>query len=455
MSLTLIIWLALFGLFLVLIFVRPAWGVALYMLSFFACPPLWWWGKGSSIASIRWNFYGGIGLLVAVILSRLLRGSKFDTNKWSRRILWASLGILVNATIVHIIFARNMEVSSSAYFLLAKFVLLFWMIALTIKDKKDFNIVIMSMVMGAAYIGYEATVNDRGRLRADRLEGIGAPGANGANQCASLMVTMLPLVGTIFISGSRKQRLLMLPIAPMIINVILLCNSRGAFLAAIAGGMVFVLVAPSRVRKQAMYVFGLGIIATWFMLNDPRILERFSTVLASEEERDSSAAGRLDYWKAGIRMISDYPMGAGGDGFKRVHGPKYIQEVSGAEFGARSVHNGYINEACEWGIQGIILRLSFVGSALWIFISVSRRCSRNGETSHAMIGCTFAASMTGFLVTSMFGDYMDAEWGYWMVALAIGYLKVFSQPESSNVAYISDSMERLRHTQYQNQLIQL
>lgn len=39
-SITLLTFLGLFVLFFVLGLVRPVWGVALYMLSFFACPPV-------------------------------------------------------------------------------------------------------------------------------------------------------------------------------------------------------------------------------------------------------------------------------------------------------------------------------------------------------------------------------------------------------------------------------
>ncbi len=124
------------------------------------------------------------------------------------------------------------------------------------------------------------------------------------------------------------------------------------------------------------------------LMNDQRIVERFWTIFVGEgEERDHSAAGRLDYWKAGLRMIADHPLGGGGHGFSRAYGMPYIREVSGAEFAARSVHNGYINEVCEWGIQGGILRLAFLYTSMALMFETSRRCSRRGEVDTGPHGC--------------------------------------------------------------------
>ena len=67
MSLTVSVWLALFVILVLLSLRRPAWGVGLYMMTFFACPAYWWWG--SAIEGYRWNLYGGIVLLAAILFS--------------------------------------------------------------------------------------------------------------------------------------------------------------------------------------------------------------------------------------------------------------------------------------------------------------------------------------------------------------------------------------------------
>ena len=426
MSLTLLVWLSLFAILAVLAFIRPAWGVSLYMLTVFLCPPFWWWGD--PIAPYRWNWYSGWILLAAVIASRLTSSTQPESldPQQSRRIRWLAIAIVINATIVHIVLADSWEVSGPVYTYLLKFILLFFLISASVRNETDYRIILLSILLGAAYIGYEVTVNDRGRIQGTRLEGVGMPNAATANGLASLMVTVLPLTGTFFLVGRKWEKALMLPTAPFIVNVLLLCNSRGAFLASLTTAVAFLISAPPGVRRKAFKVVALGCVVVWMLLGDARIVERFWTTFADPEQRDSSAADRLDYWKAGLRMVGDYPLGAGGDGFHTTHGPKYIAQISGAKFEQRSIHNGYINEACDWGIQGFLLKMGFIGVAASLLWRSSRQCIRRGDDVGALYGSGMFAGLVGFLITCFFGDFLDNEWAYWMVALAVVYARLYA-----------------------------
>jgi len=428
MSLTLLIWLVLFAGLAFLAFKRPAYGVAVYMLTVFACPPFWWWGD--PIETYRWNFYCGWILLAAVVISRMIGSQRLGQNDppESRRLRWLAVFMVLNATLVHVALADSWAISSEVYTYLLKFTLLFFLIAASVKDKTDYRIVLWSLLLGAAYIGYEVTVNDRGHIQGTRLEGVGMPNASTANALASLMVTLLPLCGSFFLVGKRWEKVMCLIAAPFIVNVLLLCNSRGAFLASIATAVVFLAAAPPGVRRKALKVVALGAVAVWLLLGDERIVERFATTFADAEERDSSAAGRLEYWKAGLEMITDYPAGAGGDGFHDVHGPKYIARISGQTFEARSVHNGYINTACDWGLQGLLLKMAFMGTATLLLWRTARYCNATGDEFGALMSCGLLAGMIGFLITSLFGDYLDNEWAFWMPACAVAHARLFYLP---------------------------
>ena len=228
-----------------------------------------------------------------------------------------------------------------------------------ITSSKNLKLVSLGLILAASYIGYEVTINDRGSVSDNRLEGIGAPGASSANQLSSLMVTILPIAGSLFMISNKLIKIAMAIATPFILNVIILCNSRGAFLAMIFSGIVYLILSPSQIRKQTFVLLTLGLIATFMLLGDDRIIQRFMTTFASDEERDTSADHRLVFWQAGINVIKDYPLGTGGYGFKRVHAREYIAQ-EGIFVKARSVHNGFINEACEWGVQGLLLKLLFL-----------------------------------------------------------------------------------------------
>lgn len=429
MSAPLLLWLALFGILSVLAFIRPAYGVALYMLSFFACPMYWWWGK-QEIGGYRWNFYGGLILLAAVLLSKLTRPNVARYASESPKvklICWLAIAILANATFVHFIIAPNRVVSAMSYDLLVKFIVLFFMLIAATRSVLDFRIVLLSILLGAGYIGYETTINHRGKMHKNRLEGIGAPGAGSANDLANLMVTVMPLAGVFLFSHRKWEKLLMLPIGGFLINVVLQCNSRGGFLASIVAGGSFFVTVPKKERQKAFVILLLGGFGAYLLMGDARIVERFLTIFKGAEERDESAASRLEFWKAGFRMIADHPLGAGGKGFDRVYGPKYIQEVTGAEFEAKSVHNGYINEACEWGIQGGLLRVAFLIATMSLMLETSRRCSRNGDAFGSLVGAALISGTVGYMFSSLFGAFMDAEWGYWMPALAVAYGRFYAE----------------------------
>lgn len=424
MSLTALLWIGLFVAGTIMALRRPVWGVVVYMLTFFAGPAFWWWGK--PLAGYRWNLYGGIILLIAVAIRRLTGPeTSFSITPGVRRVCWIAACGLVNATFVHFVLAESQSVSEEGYTKLIKFVLLFFMIILAIETPGDLRIALLALVLGAGYIGYEATINERGRIVGGRLEGVGAPDASQSNELASLLVTILPLAAVFAWAGKLWHRPVAFAAAPLALNTVILCNSRGGFLAAITSGVAFVAAAPGRARRQTLVLVGLGAVATWLLLGDAYILERFQTTFAPAEVRDQSAEGRLTYWKAGLRMIGDHPLGAGGSGFSRVHGPSYIREVSGEEFESRSVHNGYINEACEWGIQGLALRLLLFLKTLALLLRTTRiTMSEDDWGFEQMVGSALAAGMTGFLVSALFGDFLDNEWGYWCAALAAAHARL-------------------------------
>src|SRR5690606_31163150 len=176
------------------------------------------------------------------------------------------------------------------------------------------------------------------------------------------------------------------------------------FLALIGLAIVFLLAAPKHIRPQVYKIFALGLFAGWLLLGDPRIVERFLTTFSSADERDSSATSRLDYWKAGLMMIADHPFGAGGDGFKDVYGERYITRVTGVRE-ARSVHQGYINEACEWGLQGLAIRLAIIGGGLLLAWRTSRLAITKGSWFVAGVSLSVIAGLVGLLIQSLFGTF--------------------------------------------------
>jgi putative inorganic carbon (hco3(-)) transporter len=188
--------------------------------------------------------------------------------------------------------------------------------------------------------------------------------------------------------------------------------------------LLFLLLARGPTRKKAIRVLALGAVALYLLLGDPKILDRFVTTFSGSEERDNSAASRLQYWQAGLAMLNDFPLGAGGGAFKYVYGGVYIKEVTGIDE-ERSLHNGYLTEATDWGVQGILLKLILIAVALAAAHRTASRCRREGRSEDALIGICVIVSAAGLLVTCIFGSFLNNEWFFWVMALLIRYGELY------------------------------
>ena len=49
-------------------------------------------------------------------------------------------------------------------------------------------------------------------------------------------------------------------------------------------------------------------------------------------------------------------------------------------------------------------------------------------TNAALFGCGIAASLTAFMGTCLFGDRLDAEWGFWTIALIVAHARLYGMP---------------------------
>lgn len=430
MSATAVAWAGIAAILVLWSLKRPVWAVALYLMTFFAAPHLWWWGR--DLPSLRYALIAGLLLLLSLAFQSL-KGPHESSFPWGPTHR-AAIAIAFNATVVHFVVSSSPSVSLNNYVELLKYVLLFFLMCHAVRTRDDLRILIMAVAIGAAYIGYEATINERGSFIGSRLEGIGAPAADTSNSLASVMLLALPLAGSLLVGGKRRHWLTAILASPLILNVVLLCNSRGAFLGLIGAGATVLVLSRGATRKQAFKALALGGLTLFLLMGDPKILERFSTTFVGSENRDASATARLDVWQAGLLMLRDYPLGDGGGSFKFVHGYRYLREVTGGDAIERSLHNGYLTEATEWGVQGLILRLLFIGAACLHAYRTSVWCRTQGQASDALLGICYIAALVGFLIATVFGSFFSNEWSFWIVAILIRYGDLYRAPSPALAA---------------------
>jgi putative inorganic carbon (HCO3(-)) transporter len=407
-----VVWIVLYIAGAILAFVHPVNGLYAYFLDYYAHPPLRWWGK--ALPDLRWSLSISIVTLLAFFIKRYklseMKIKNYPQTKWL-------FLIVINSTIVTYFFSVAPERSWEYTFDLAKLNVLYFLVLQIVRTKEHFRYLILIQIIGVFLWGLEAF--DNPKRVAGRLYSIGGPDSLNDNHAASQLLAILPFIGVVFLYGKRWEKVLCAVAAPFVLNVFILCNSRGAFIGLLVTGAAALLFAKGALRWKtllAMLIAG----GVFYNLMDPQFIERQQTIQSPE---DQAATDRLESWKAALRLIADHPLGTGGGGFSALS-PLYIPEIVEAHEGeTRNVHSTYLQAGSEWGIPGLFL---FVAALLSTLLEL-HRLRRSPPTTpeeqrmHAE-SLAIELGLIGVMMTGIFTSRLYAEALYWLPALA-GALK--------------------------------
>jgi putative inorganic carbon (HCO3(-)) transporter len=133
-------------------------------------------------------------------------------------------------------------------------------------------------------------------------------------------------------------------------------ESRGSFLALVAGLFVWFLFHQYRIRMLTVIFFTLAIGLTVIPLPD-NFTDRIQSVFVDTEELDSSAASRPHFWNTALAIAKDYPIGTGPGCYPYYYN---IYDSSDGQYGYyRSVHSSHFQILSDTG---------FLGTLVWIAI---------------------------------------------------------------------------------------
>ena len=62
---------------------------------------------------------------------------------------------------------------------------------------------------------------------------------------------------------------------------------------------------------------------------------------------------------------------------------------------------------------------------------MGKKAARAGDAESAVLAACLISGMAGHLCTSMFGDYLDDEWGIWIVGLTVAHSAVLALPSAT------------------------
>ena len=233
-------------------------------------------------------------------------------------------------------------------------------------EKKEWKVHPLFIFLGSACIGaIYALVNyvmalDKGRrwYRA-ALPFVGSNAA-GTIFCVAILVAL-----GYFYRADRRGRLILFPVTILLTSALIATQSRGAFVAFIAGLIVFLLLGIKSRRTLIISLatlVGVICIVGFFFRTNPSVASRYARILNPLANRD-----RLEIWRIALQMMRDHPiLGVGFNNFQDVYPLYRDPEVSRTVMSM--AHNIFLEFGSTTGIPGLVLFMVVVIRGLLVGI---------------------------------------------------------------------------------------
>jgi hypothetical protein len=388
---------------------HPTFGLYIYVLVFYLHPPSRWWGV--DLPDLRWSLIAAAATLVATL--------RLPQNRARPSWLSSRVGpLLVVCTLwlwIQTAWAMNPEPHQEAAVLFTKYIVLFYVIYRLMETEQDVRNFLVVHIIGCFFLSWLAY--DSPNIRAGRLDGVGGPGIDEPNALSMQIGTAVLAAAMLLLTQRHRAKWLLLIALPFMLNAIVLCGSRGSFLAIICGGVVMTLYKP-RAHRRTYYTYAGLAVLLFAMLASQFFWERMGTMqegVQNPEEMEGSAASRLYIADAQVRIFFDHPLGVGHRGTELLT-PTYSHEEFQKGRAGRASHNTFLTMLTEQGFVGAGL---FVLVLIWAIRSLRILRSRYERFTPIDQGqiAALAASLTCVFIAGFFVDYFKSEIQVWLLAL--------------------------------------
>ena len=398
-------------LFFMSIFKHPFYGIIGYLIIYNISPAGQYWGRPLLHMGVRYN----VLMSLAIALGFSLNSKKIEFSAklhLQEKLFW----LLVLVIWLSSFWGLPGLGTEDFHVKLAKVGFFLWMLIRIIDDRKKYEIVLWVLVLLGMYLGYGSLYIDTSSF--GRIDiGIGGPDFKEGNFLAAHFAMLFPFVGVLFLL-SRKffGKLITVVSGILVVNALVLCRSRGAFLAVVAGVVYALLLAPVKYRKKIVSLLVVGTVGGFFLV-DPGFIDRMGRInadIVNIEEQDDSAGGRIMAWTAAIDMAKDHPLGIGQGNFSRYVG-QYQPEIPG-----KDTHSTYLRALAELGLPGLFL----IGAMIWNAFYMLRKLKKRIETHdlhHDIFLHVYAQSvaLVIFLTAGLFVTETYIEEFYWILMLPV------------------------------------
>jgi len=219
--------------------------------------PLAGWG-------IRYSLFLAIATGLGIVFHR--SKIKFKTLFKSQEIL---LIIFLALVWLSIPLGLGFNSEGSNAIKMVKIVIILLIASHLITDLKRYEMMIWTLIIAGFFLGYEAFMAPNWMFRGGRLNiGLGGSDFSEGNFLGAHFAMLLPFMGAMFLKGGWKSKVICLLPAVFVTNSIILCRSRGIFLAILVGVISAIIFSIRRQRLKILVGIGIAIGGAIF-LTDP------------------------------------------------------------------------------------------------------------------------------------------------------------------------------------------
>ncbi|HEU5297034.1 MAG TPA: O-antigen ligase family protein [Burkholderiaceae bacterium] len=407
----------------VLGFVRhPIYAFYFYLGSIYVFPPARWWGY--IFGDVRWALLSAAITALAIVVRR---------DKLAPKPTWILSAPAIVMTLyavwmwIQLPWAVDTAVHLDGSTQFVKYILTFWFVYRIADTKERVRDVLLAHMMGCALLGLFAYSIGRS---GDRLDGVGGPGMDDSNTLGMYLATGALTALGLLLTQTGWRRWASLVAGAIIMEGLVLTNTRGAFLGLVGGALVM-LVFKARAHRRVFWGLTLVSLVGLAVIVDRTFVERMMSIREStvdSEDVDQSARSRMFIMSAQWQMFLNYPMGAGHRGTaalsRQYLDDRWLTKADSEEDRARSSHNTFMTTLVEQGIPGALL---FVWLTLWTLWSLVRLRSldrKHGDPVITTLGATVGAVLAAIFVAGNTADFLMAEVQFWMFAAFVSLLQI-------------------------------
>jgi O-antigen ligase len=426
--------------FFILLIRRPVWAMAALIVGQLTACNYMVGLPGGTLMSLRflWTI-----LALLLLVPTLRRQGGIELGNRARRILipaviffcWVTMTMSINTDMASTL-KQLREIATALIIVI--------LLPAAVKNERDLKILAMVALITCSVsalfalqqhwtMGFQSYTLYGNPIMYQRAEGLSeSPVQLGFN----LPMVLLPMVAIYFFKGvSSNARKILILLAIAISIALYFTFTRSGIYSLAPGLLLMALLMKGRARIGLLAVLLVMGVAFLYFINTSDD-NRYSQTFGEE----TSAAGRLVLWQAGVKVACDNPIfGIGRDKFEE-ESLKYASVIdselmttqgAGATLGQYEAHNDFITVWASFGTVALLAYLWLFAGAFRNFLDAYRK-SRSRFIKGLAVGC-FSA-LAAYIVNAFTHYVMDTSELMWiMFGLSIATAKVALSQRKSKV----------------------